>query len=57
MDPGNTIQIHFAALDLETHSDCGWDRLGKLSIINAFQMNFSIFHTVVNAFLIGRQRT
>ena len=43
MDPGNTIQIHFAALDLETHSDCGYDRLGKLRIVNAF--------------LIGRQRT
>ena len=55
MDPGNTIQIHFAALDLETHSDCGYDRLGKLSIVKGVPYKrriFLIMTTYINKLIL-----
>ena len=30
VDPGKTIQFHFAVLNIETHRDCGYDKLGEL---------------------------
>ena len=27
--PGKTIQFHFALLNIESHPDCGYDKLGE----------------------------
>ena len=33
VDPGKTIQFHFAMLNIETHQDCGYDRLGEFKVL------------------------
>ena len=40
VSPGSRVQLQFASLNLESHPDCGYDRLGQSEDIPRFPATF-----------------